>query len=331
MRLSPWEAPLYFRNMKAVSVRELCKGYRVREKGFFFPTYRDVPALAGVTFDIEPGERVAFLGPNGAGKSTTIKILSGILHPTSGEATVLGEIPWKARGVIAYQIGTVFGQRSQLWYHLPASDTFDLLARVYDLSSADYRERRRQLVERFDAGALLAKPVRSLSLGERMRLEIIASLLHRPRILFLDEPTIGLDVTAKTIIRELVREASVSEGVTILLTSHDTGDVERVCDRVLVINHGRLLLNQALATLRSRYIKKKVLTLLTVEPSVTLSLPGTTMVEASPHRLCLEIDADVTSVEEVIQHAMRATRLKDITVEDPPMEEIIKHIYREGP
>src|SRR5262245_3428507 len=247
----------------AIRVEDLHKSFRVRERapgmgaalrGLFTSASRRVVAVEGLTFSVEPGERVAFVGPNGAGKSTTIKMLSGILYPDQGRVAVLGLDPWRERRRLGFRIGTVFGQRSQLWYHLPASDTFDLLAHVYEQEPVVHTRRKRALVELFQIAELLAKPVRQLSLGERMRCEVVASLLHGPDILFLDEPTIGLDVTAKAMLRDLLRAQSLEEGRTLLLTSHDTGDMESVCDRVIVIHRGRLLLDQPTAKLRGGFI-----------------------------------------------------------------------------
>ena len=320
----------------AVEVRRLSKSFRVRERspGFlgglrhaFAPRTRLVPAVEDVSFSIARGERVAFVGPNGAGKSTTLKMLTGILHPTSGEARVLGLVPWEDRTALGYRVGTVFGQRSQLWWHLPPKDTFALLEKVYDQDPRTHRDRLARLVEAFGLGPLLDKPVRSLSLGERMRCEITASLLHAPELLVLDEPTIGLDVSAKAVIRDLVRERSESDGSTVFLASHDTGDMERVCDRVLVIHRGRLLLDRPVATLRRTFIRRKVVTLLTAEAEVSLSLPGVTVRERAPHRTVLEVDTSTTPVEAVVQAALRASRLDDLSVEDPPMEEIVQAIY----
>ncbi len=323
----------------AIEVRGLRKVFKVRERApglgaavrqlFRSPT-RDVVAVDGVDFTIEPGERVAFVGPNGAGKSTTIKVMSGILHATEGEVRVAGLVPWSQRMELGYRIGTVFGQRTQLWYHLPAGDTFDLLARVYEQDEAEHRRRRAELVEIFQIGPLLSKPVRQLSLGERMRCEIVASLLHRPEVLFLDKPTIGLDVTAKAIIRDLIKERSKADGSTVLLTSHDTGDMERVCDRVLVINKGRLLLDKPVHELRQSYIRRKIVTLMTAEAEIEISLPGVRIVEHAPHRTVLNVDVEQTPIEKVVQAALEASRLRDLTVEDPPMEEIVQAIYAEA-
>jgi ABC-2 type transport system ATP-binding protein len=319
----------------AVRVVGLRKSFRVRERapGFvgafrslFSGATRDVVAVDALSFEIAAGERVAFIGPNGAGKSTTLKVLSGILHPTAGQVEVLGLVPWRDRREVALRIGTVFGQRSQLWSHLPAGDTFDLLAYVYDQDAATHRRRRAELAEVFGIGPLLAKPVRQLSLGERMRCEIVASLLHAPRVLFLDEPTIGLDVSAKAAIRDLVRRRADEDGCSVILTSHDTGDMERVCDRAIVIHRGRLLLDEPVQSLR-RLIRRKVVTLATAEADVVLDLPGLTVVERAPHRTVIEVDVTLTPVEAVVNAALSLTRLNDLSVEDPPMEEIVAAIY----
>ena len=211
---------------KVFQLRQAGEGFRGAVRSLFRPAKREILAVDDIGFTIAPGERVAFVGPNGAGKSTTIKILSGILHPSAGEARVLGLRPWREARQLAFRIGTVFGQRSQLWLHLPPGDSFDLLARIYEIDPATYRRRRADFVEAFEIGTLLRQPVRQLSLGQRMRCELVASLLHAPEILFLDEPPIGLDVTAKAVIRDLIREQSRRDGQTLLFTSHDTGDME---------------------------------------------------------------------------------------------------------
>jgi ABC-2 type transport system ATP-binding protein len=312
---------------KVFKVRARAAGLGAAVRQLFSASTRDAVAVDGLSFTIEKGERVAFVCPNVAGKSTTLKMLTGILHPTGGDARVLGHVPWRDRTRLAYRIGTVFGQRTQLWYHLPAADTFALLARIYDQDRAVHQRRLSALVDAFGVGPLLDKPVRQLSLGERMRCELVASLLHGPEVLFLDEPTIGLDVTAKAVIRDLIRDTSRRDGNTVLLTSHDTGDMERVCDRVLVIHRGRLLLDEPIAALRKSYIRRKVVTLLTAEEDVRVDLPGVTLVEKAPHRTVLEVDVDRTPVEQVVQAALQASRLRDLTVEDPPMEEIVQAIY----
>jgi ABC-2 type transport system ATP-binding protein len=244
--------------LPAIQVQQLTKTFVTREKqpglrgsvrALFHPVRRETQAVKGITFSVEKGERLAFIGPNGAGKSTTIKMLVGILYPTSGQARVLGKTPWQERKRLAYEIGAVFGQKSQLWYHLPPVDSFELLARIYELDRVAYRRRLAYLVDLFEVSDYLQVPVRKLSLGERMRCEIAASLLHRPRILFLDEPTIGLDVVVKQRIRDLILELNQQEGVTIFLTSHDAGDVEILCKRAMVINHGEVIYDGRVSTL----------------------------------------------------------------------------------
>jgi ABC-2 type transport system ATP-binding protein len=312
---------------KSFRVRERAPGLRAAVRGLFAPASRTVMAVDGLRFTVGLGERIAFVGPNGAGKSTTIKILSGILYPDRGHVAVLGLDPWRQRRRLGFRIGTVFGQRSQLWHHLPANDTFELLARVYEQEPAVHARRKRALVERFDIGDLLAKPVRQMSLGQRMRCEVVASLLHGPEILFLDEPTIGLDVTAKAVLRDLLRAQSVEDGRTLLLTSHDTGDMEQVCDRVIVIHHGRLLLDQPTARLRGCFIGRKRVTVHSAAERVDLELPGVAVVERAPHRTLFEVDLRLAAVEQVIQALLAQTTLQDLSIEDPPMDEIVRAIY----
>jgi ABC-2 type transport system ATP-binding protein len=327
-------------NTPAIELFELTKTYRVtrrrtgslwaRARDLFAPEYERVTAVDRISFAIGRGERVAFIGPNGAGKSTTLKMLSGILHPDSGDARVLGRVPWREQKRLAFEIGTVFGQRSQLWYHLPARDTFELLARVYELDEQHKRTRLAALIELFAFGALLDKPVSQLSLGERMRAELLASLLHSPSILFLDEPTIGLDVSAKAAIRALLRECSEQDGATLLLTSHDTGDMERVCDRVIVINHGRVLWDGPLSELRRTVLESKRITLLSECEHLTFDLHGVRVLSQQPYRSELELAAGTTPVGAVVDAALRQGGLRDLTVEDPPFDEVIQRFYAQS-
>ncbi|HAZ12892.1 MAG: ABC transporter [Bdellovibrionales bacterium GWA2_49_15] len=320
-----------------ISVKELSKTYQrplklpgkqSYLKNWLHPVTEEFCAVKNIAFEVQEGERIAFIGPNGAGKSTTIKMLSGILYPTGGEASVLGLTPWKDRQKLGRSIGCVFGQKSQLWYHLPAGDTFNLLSYVYDLDRKEYQKRRDELVEIFSLKDILNQTVRKLSLGQRMRCELVASLLHRPKILFLDEPTIGLDVTAKAIIRDLIKERSTLEKTTIFLTSHDTGDMERVCDRVIVINHGEVLIDGNIGRLRKNFIKKKVVTLITKEEKVVMNMPGVVQIQWEPHRTVYEVDLNLQAVDLVISESLKISSLRDITVEDPPMEEIVRGIYK---
>jgi len=301
-----------------------------RLRGIVLPRHDVVRAVDGLSLTIAPGERVAFIGPNGAGKSTTLKILSGILRPDEGEAVVLGLVPWRERARLAFDIGTVFGQRSQLWYHLPPRDTFELLARVYEIDAVEHRKRLEVLVDAFDLGPCLDTPVRSLSLGQRMRAEIAASLLHSPRMLFLDEPTIGLDVSAKAAIRALLRSHADVSGATLLLTSHDTGDIERVCQRAVIINHGRLLWDGPLVDLRRRYLKSRRMTLWSESEHLTLDLPGVRVLSSRPYFTEIELEANTTPVGAVVDAASRQGLLHDLAIEDAPLDEVIRHLYQES-
>ncbi|MEI9994756.1 MAG: ATP-binding cassette domain-containing protein [Rhizomicrobium sp.] len=318
--------------MSIVSVENLRKTYRyVRRKpglsGLFRRDIRVVTAVSGISFEVAQGERVAIIGPNGAGKSTTLKMLSGILEPAGGTAQVLGLVPWKQRRALNRRIGVVFGQRSQLWPELPARDAFALLRRIYDIDRAAFDRRRDQLVERFGLGSLLDQPVQRLSLGQRMRCEIVASLLHGPALLFLDEPTIGLDITAKAAIRDFIREQAGAEGQTVLLTSHDTRDIELVCDRVIVINEGRIVVDQPTDQLRRRFLGHRLVTLRSVAPRLELSLPGVLRRPSGPHIAIFEVDTGKARVEAVVAAALALGGIEDITIEDPPMEEVVRAIY----
>ena len=319
----------------AVDVQNLSKRFRVHRRPGLAARVRhpfgrythDVVALDGLTFSIAVGERVAFIGPNGAGKSTTLKILAGILRPDAGCVRVLGLTPATQRRDLAFQIGTVFGQRSQLWYQLPASDTFALLRRVYDVEASQHQRRLESLTAAFSLASLVDTPVRHLSLGERMRCEIVASLLHAPRILFLDEPTIGLDVSAKAVIRELLRRESERQGVTLLLTSHDTGDIESVCDRAIVIHGGRLLWDGSVSELRRGYLKVKRLTLWSEVEHLSLNLPGVRVLSSRSYQTEVEIVPDVTPLAQVLDVAVRQGAIRDMAIEDAPLDEVIRALY----
>lgn len=310
-----------------VEVRNLSKKFVVTSGGLFKRHVRDVWAVKDISFAIEAGQSIAFIGPNGAGKSTTIKVLTGILQPTSGTATILGMVPWKERSRLAMSIGAVFGQRSQLWYHLPPSDTFDLLAKIYELDSKTYRVRRQLLVKTFNLESILFTQVRKLSLGQRMKAEIAASLLHGPRVLFLDEPTIGLDVIARMELRELLRAWNAEDGLTILLTSHDAGDIEAVAERVIVVNHGHVVLDDTVANMRRDYLGTKILEVKFHDAVPAVDLPGVAVLEQNDYILKLEVDTSQTPIQKVMNEAIQSARVADITIEDPPLESIIAHIY----
>ncbi|MBO7743919.1 ATP-binding cassette domain-containing protein [Paenibacillus sp. MWE-103] len=318
---------------KVFAVKRKDAGLAGSFRSLLKPAWEEKVAVRGIDLTVQQGEMVAFLGPNGAGKSTTIKMLTGILHPSSGEAKVLGFTPWREREKLAYRIGAVFGQKSQLWYHLPPIDTFDLVSRIYELDRRDYRRRRDDLIARFELGPYLHTPVRKLSLGERMRCEIAVSFLHRPELLFLDEPTIGLDVVVKQRIRELIRESNRTEGTTVFLTSHDAGDMEELCSRAVVIHHGGILLDAPVDRLKREVLNRKIISLTMAAGSDASALPplrGTSVIARDGRRLKLAVDLAATDIEAVLGAVIGAYRLDDVTVEDPPMEEIITHIYGTG-
>jgi ABC-2 type transport system ATP-binding protein len=314
---------------RGVEIRDLRKEFALVRWSGWRRRVSNVTAVDGITLDVPEGQSVAFIGPNGAGKSTTIKILTGILHPSSGQASVLGYTPWIQRRKLVQHIGAVFGQRSQLWYHLPPADTFDLIARIYGIERGEYLRTRDALVDRFAMSSFMHIPVRKLSLGQRMRAEVSASLLHRPRILFLDEPTIGLDAVARQELRDLIREWNAQEGATIFLTSHDAGDIEHVADRVIVINHGRVIVDGPVADVRRRYVSTRILRAQFHETPREIDIPGSVVRSRSAYEWVMELDVSVTPVQRAIARVLEAASIADISVEDPPLEHVIARIYKE--
>jgi ABC-2 type transport system ATP-binding protein len=286
-----------------------------------------VHAVDDISFNVDRGEILAFLGPNGAGKSTTIKLITGILFPTSGGIEVLGMDPHRKRKSLAYRIGTVFGQKSQLWFHLPPLDSLRLLGDIYDIEPREASRRINELAETFEIGPYLRTPVRKLSLGERIRCEIAASLLHKPEILFLDEPTIGLDVIVKQIIRDLIRRINEEERTTIFLTSHDAGDIEKLCRRAIVINHGKIVWDDTIKTMKYSFLRRKVIDL-KLESPLDLSSDGVEILKSKGYSAKIEVDLTKVGLDEVIGRIMRNNKVADITISNPPMEEIISMIYR---
>jgi len=321
-----------------ISVEDLSKTFRTRIRGeglaasfhsLARPTYRTVQAVRGVSFSVDEGEVVAFLGPNGAGKSTTIKMLTGILTPTSGTARVLGLDPGRERARLAMGIGAVFGQKSQLWFHLPPSDSFRLLGAIYEIPQAELSRRRADLVERFGIGPYMDVPVRKLSLGERIRCEMAASLLHAPRVLFLDEPTIGLDVVVKREIRALLAELRAKEGVTIFLTSHDIGDIEKICKRAIIIHHGAVVVDESMKTLKHRALAKKYIGVKYARP-VDVGLPGLAPLKRTEDAGNFVVDTRKHNLQDVIRALVDKGEVLDLTVEDEPLEDIIAEVFQGG-
>jgi ABC-2 type transport system ATP-binding protein len=284
----------------------------------------EVEAVGGISFDIAPGEVVGFLGPNGAGKTTTLKMLSGLLYPTSGAASVLGFVPWRRERAYLRQMTLVMGQRNQLIWDIPALSTFELNRAVYNIAPADYLAMLDELTELLDIGPLLKTPVRNLSLGERMKCEIAVSLLHRPKVVFLDEPTIGLDVTMQRRIRAFLSEYNRRYQATVLLTSHYMADVEALCKRVVVIHHGRLLFDGELAALVQKFTSHKTIVVQLEDCSSDLSTYGE-VVSCEDGRVTLRVLKSETA--RITERILADLPVADLLVEDPPIEEVIESVF----
>jgi len=322
--------------MSLIAVENLVKTFRVAEhapgmwgalRGVLRRRYRTVRALDGISFSVEPGELVGYIGPNGAGKSTTVKILAGILVPDSGRCEVLGRVPWKERIATVSRIGVVFGQRTQLWWDLPVIESFDLLGDIYRVPKANYRRARDELVALLDLEPLLDVPVRQLSLGQRMRCDIAASLLHAPSLLYLDEPTIGLDAVLKPAVREFLLRLNRERGVTVILTTHDMDDIEALCTRVIVIGQGRILSDGALEDLRARVTRERWLIVDLVDADGEIADPDAAMMRREGYRVHLRFDPDRISAAALINRITARHAVRDLFVQNPPIEEIIARLY----
>ncbi|MEZ4726795.1 MAG: ATP-binding cassette domain-containing protein [Caldilineaceae bacterium] len=327
--------------MSAIEVQNLHKTFRTKRKAAGFqgslralwqPEWQTVEAVREISFAMEEGELLGFIGPNGAGKSTTIKMLTGILHPTSGQVSILGYTPWTQRRDLAYHIGTVFGQRPQLWYHLPAMDTFYLFGKIYEVDERTIRQRIGFLAEAFEIGDLLETPVRKLSLGQRMRCEVAASLLHKPKLLLLDEPSIGLDVVAKQRIRDTIKRMNELEQVGVLLTSHDAGDIEALCKRVIIVNHGQIVYQDKVSALKRNFLTDKQVDVRYAErlPD-NLHLEGIEIIKQGTYGAKLRVDTKTTPVERMMAQLAGVGSLVDVTISDPSLEEVIRTIYEQQP
>jgi ABC-2 type transport system ATP-binding protein len=311
---------------KTFNVPEREAGLRASIRALVRRKTREVHAVDAVSFDVDGGEVVGFLGPNGAGKTTTLKMLSGLLYPTSGDATVLGHVPSKRERAFLRQITLVMGNRNQLQWDLPALDSFELNRAIYRIRRTDFTPIRDELIELLDAGDLVRKPVRNLSLGERMKVEIVGSLLHRPTVLFLDEPTIGLDVTMQRRIRSFVADYNVRYGATVLLTSHYMADVVALCKRVVVIHHGRILFDGDLARLGEQFAAYKTIAVDVLEGDGDLSRYGE-IVERDGDRVTLRVPKSDTA--RVTAQLLAEQKVADLTVHDPPIEDVIELVFAE--
>jgi ABC-2 type transport system ATP-binding protein len=322
--------------MSQILVEELSKTYRVAErspgawgavKGLVRRRWRTVEALSGVSFQLERGELVGLIGPNGAGKSTTIKILSGIMEPTSGRCEVDGLTPWRQRIKHVARIGVVFGQRTQLWWDLPVIEGFDLLRDIYRVPQDRYAATRDELVSLLRLERILNQPVRQLSLGQRMRCEIAASLLHEPRLVFLDEPTIGLDAPSKLAVREFVGRINRDRGVTVILTTHDMHDIEALAQRVIVIGSGRILADGSFAELRAGVLAERRLFVDFAGNAPALEMADVRVVSRDGQRLELAFDPRRVTAPDLIARIVAAHPVDDIHVEEPLIEEVIARFY----
>jgi len=292
----------------------------------------EIVAVADVTFSVDPAEMVGYIGANGAGKSTTIKMLTGILTPSSGEIECNGFVPYRDRTRYVSTIGVVFGQRTQLWWDIAVVESFRLLKEIYGISDGEYRERMALFDRVLGIEAYLHQPVRKLSLGERMRCDLAASLLHRPPLLFLDEPTIGLDIVAKANVREFLQEINRAEGTTVLLTTHDLSDIETLCRRVIVIDHGKLLFDGPLQALRDRIlpVTSVVFDVKRTPGLDELTFNGLQAREIASHRYAIDIDRRSISPASAVKEIVNRFDVADLSIEEPQIEEVVKRIYREG-
>lgn len=321
--------------MPIIQANDLRKTYRVFQKreglvgavrGLFHREFKEVNAVDGVSFAIEPGEMVAFLGPNGAGKTTTLKMLSGLIFPSSGTAEVLGAVPWTRTDSFRRRFSLVMGQKNQLWWDLPAADSFELHREIYSIPRAQFQKTLGELTELLGVKELTRQAVRELSLGERMKMELIAALLHQPQVLLLDEPTIGLDVVAQVSIQQCLRDYHAERGVTIVLTSHYMRDIEALCRRVMVINHGKLVYDGALSELSGRFGHEKLVKFRFAgdEAPAGLERYGEVSLRDGPSA---ELKIDREKIASVLSSVLDAHEVEDVSVQDPPLEQVIARVF----
>ena len=326
---------------KAITVKNVWKEFKEqkRKAGFkaalaalFSRKYETKYALKGVSLDVYKGEILGLIGPNGAGKSTLIKIMTGVLFPSKGEVEVIGFVPWKQRTRYVQHIGVIFGQKTQLWWDIPAADTFELHRELYNIPKKEFDERLKHMIKILEIGEVMKKPVRQLSLGERMRCEIVLALLHNPKIVFLDEPTIGLDIIAKDRIRDFIREFNKKYGTTFIITTHDMADIEKLCERIAIINHGLIIYDGPLSEIRKRFANRKVVNCKFSESvaGFKFSFRGCTILSRSDYELVLELDLSKAKIRDLVDYLMinYGAEIEDIDIEEPPIEEIIKLAYK---
>ena len=322
--------------MAVIEVKNLFKSFKVKlkEKGLkgslksiIKPKYKTIKAVRNVSFSVEKGEIVAFIGPNGAGKSTTIKMMTSILYPDKGSIKVMGLDPSKDRKKLSYEIGTVFGQKEQLWTHLTPYDNFKFFWAIYDIPDAVVEKKIEELINLFELDSFINTPVRNLSLGQRIRCEIVASLIHEPKVLFLDEPTIGLDPVVKENIRSLIKRMNKEYKTTIFLTSHDVGDIEKLCKRVIIINNGTVVMDDTMENLKYNYLNKKIVEAKMKEMVNLDDEDGITILKDKGYNLKIEVDTTKKSVSDAIK-LLNPDNIIDINISNVPLEDIISDIYK---
>ncbi len=322
-----------------IRVNNLKKTFRIARRtsgltgailGVFHRQYHEITALDAISFLIEPGELVGYVGPNGAGKSTTVKILSGIMVPDSGDVQVLGNTPWQHRVETVRHLGVVFGQRTQLWWDLPVIESFHLLKEIYRIPSAEFNNNLEQMIDLLELSELLNTPVRQLSLGQRMRGDLVAALLHSPKILFLDEPTIGLDAVSKLAIRDFISRINRERGVTVILTTHDMDDIEVLCKRVIVISQGTIFLDGSLDELRARVTTERRLIVDLENQNENITDPDAVVVKKEGHRVWLAFDPEKLPASQLIARITKNHAIRDLFVENPPIEEIVAQLYKKA-
>ncbi|MBN1698492.1 MAG: ATP-binding cassette domain-containing protein [Spirochaetales bacterium] len=322
---------------KIIVVDSLTRVFKIRERSkpgliasiasFLSPVSKTITAVDNISFSLDEGEIRGLIGPNGAGKSTTIKILSGVLYPTSGKVDVLGYVPWLDRKTYVRSIGVLFGQKSQLIWELPALDTFELHKVIYRIPDGDFENRIDSFIELLAIGDIVRKPVRQLSLGERMKCELVCAMLHDPRLVFLDEPTIGVDVISKEAIRGFIKKVNRERNITFIITTHDLSDIQNLCNTVTIINKGKKIFDDSIDKLTSRFSDKKVLKLDFSAPVEESGLSAYKVLDFSPGTCLIEVEVKEKSIRDIIYELFSEFPLRDITITSIPIEEVIKTMY----
>lgn len=323
--------------MSVIDVKQLSKVFKIPKKepgfggavrGLFRPQYEDKTAVNEINFKVDAGEIIGYIGVNGAGKSTTIKMLTGVLMPTSGRVSVLGRDPHKQRVDNARDIGVVFGQRTQLWWDLALIESLNLIAKIYSVHPVKYKLMLDQFTETLELDELLKVPVRNMSLGQKMRSELAAALIHEPKVVYLDEPTIGLDLIVKERIRDFIKAQCIAKGMTVILTTHDLGDIEELCRRVIIIDDGRIIYDGPIDTIKKRFGKYREITLETVEQIRTLDVPeGAELLSTDDHKVQVRFDRTVSSASKVAGAVMNQIEVRDFSLSEPELADIVKQIY----